>query len=200
MSSKDTETKSKFPLPLTIAIISVLGSILVAIITKWPFGNTTQDIKTVKIDSPMYQNYEIPLSNCDKFKLAIKDVPLKFKNFKGDIISDDNNETIYQSKYVFDNSVSRVVYDKQDLTYILEIILYEGADSLLAKRFFDKNIIVLDACLTTKFKQKPLFSFEKDRHYIWIDYLTEDFDVGITYNSNATKKSSAIISISKNSE
>lgn len=205
MESEDSKSKGRFPLAVTLAIISVVGSIVVALITKWPFGPPAP--KPIAVDTTVIQPRPNPddLSFCDKLKLAIADVPLKFKNFKGPQTQETTYELVYQSNYVFDNIESGVIYEKPDKTYLLELQLYEGTDSIKAINIMNSYIAILDACLTTKNKQKLIesnhdlsHSNHDLGHLFFQDYLTEDAEVEIRTTLSDT--STVIIDVGKNNE
>lgn len=140
------------------------------------------------------------LTLCEKYKLAIDDIPNAFINFAGPIISDDKDETKYQSNFVFQNSVSTVIYEKNEKFYTLEIELYKGQDTVKAVEIMNSNIAVLDACLGTSNKQKPFRSDLDDQHWTFQDYVTENYlvEVALVIYTKRSWLPRLTISISKN--
>lgn len=184
-----------------MAIISVIGSITVALITKWPFHSSVS--KPTSVDTMIIPPKPDPddLSFCDKLKLAIADVQQNFVNFKGPIVSNSEYEIKYQSNYVFDNTESSISYEKDEKTYTLELILYNGKDSIKATNVTNSFIAILDACLTIKNKQKLIDNYDNSGrmgHMLIQDYLSEDYEVELL--TTLKDSSEVFIFIGKNDE
>jgi len=187
MENEETKSKGKFPLALTLAIISVVGSIIVALITKWP---PPPLLRTIVVDtlSVRPKPKAEDLSLCDKFKLAINDIPSNFSKFRGDLISEDEFDKTFQSNYVFDGNSSTVIFAKDERTYELSIESYSGPDSLNAREIFYKNIAIIDACLTTKFKLPPFHKIRTELRsdmqapeYFLQEYKSDDFYIYVSW-------------------
>lgn len=188
MENEDTKIKGNFPLALTLAIISVVGSIIVALITKWPFGSPAQKpiVADTLIISPKPKPDELSL--CDKFKMAVNDIPSDFSQFKGDLKSEDEFDKTFQSNYVFDGISSTVIFDKEERTYELNIECYSGLDSLTAREIFNNNIAIIDACLTTKFKlpavhkvRTEIRSERQAPEYFLQEYKSNEFYIYVSW-------------------
>ena len=194
MEENNNHNKYRFSKEVIIAIVSVLGSVVVALITIYP---NISNKRPVIMPQPLIDTAN-SLSICDKYKLAIKDVPVKFKHFIGDKISESENYIEYQSKYTFNDLRALVVYDKKDLYYSLEITSYKGNDSLIAIDEFYKNLNVIEACLSDMYKKNIYDSKRFSTRYRSCSYFTEDYEVYVSAIIREDGESETTIDISKN--
>lgn len=207
MASENLKKDSSLLIPIIVAIITVLGGAIIAVINNWDKirGKETQETVTRTTDSIPTQpkiKDQITTSFCDAVKALSQDAPNDFNNMKRKITSSDEDEDVWESIYQVNGIEIEIAFDKDDATTETDIEIYRGYDSIMAISSFNKYVGIVDACFTLpkgKLKESDESRGIRDRKSYWLEYRGAEYavEIWLTISRNENVQSYTSVSILK---